>query len=80
MVTQVQDTDVHQDSSKLALDIEKEYDTLFHKIEAETGHGVEHHDVTYKTLPLHRKEYAIAHDYHTSDFYDDHQVHPAVAV
>ena len=44
---------------------------MFHEIEAETKHGVEHHDVTYKTLPLHRKQHEISHPYHESDFARD---------
>ena len=33
-------------------DIEHEYDQLFHEIEAQTEHGVEHHDVEHHMLPL----------------------------
>jgi hypothetical protein len=38
-------------------DIEHQYDQLFHEIEAQTKHGVEHTDVHYKTLPLDRKDH-----------------------
>ena len=49
-------------------DIEHEYDKLFHMIESKTKHPIEHKDITYKTLPLDRKEHEISHPYHSSDF------------
>lgn len=58
-------------------DIEHQYDELFHEIEAETKHGVEHHDVTYKTLPLHRKEHdddPVASTFHAGDAHFDEHV------
>lgn len=53
-------------------DIEHSYDQLFHEIESETKHGVEHHDVEFKTLPLHRKTHDVTHPYSTIDFKDTH--------
>ena len=34
-------------------DIENEYNQLYHEIESETSHGIQHHDI-YKTVPLHQ--------------------------
>lgn len=42
------DVEFH-DGTALEADIEHEYDDLFHEIEDETKHGVEHYDVKYKT-------------------------------
>mmetsp|Transcript_6509 Transcript_6509/g.7795 ORF Transcript_6509/g.7795 Transcript_6509/m.7795 type:complete len:276 (+) Transcript_6509:1438-2265(+) len=61
----------HHDGEQLKHDIEHEYDELFHMIESKTKHPVEHTDITYKTLPLDRKEHDIAHPYHSSDFRHD---------
>lgn len=49
----VVDTFVHHHSDELKHDIEHEYDELFHMIESETKHPIEHTEITYKTLPLH---------------------------
>ena len=38
---------------RLMSDIENEYNQLYHEIESETSHGIQHHDI-YKTVPLHQ--------------------------
>ena len=57
--------------------IEHQYDELFHEIESQTKRGTEHRDLTYKTVPLHRKEHEISHPYH--QYYQSEQ-RGAVAV
>jgi len=66
--------------SALSHEVEHEYDELFHEIEQDTKHGVEHHDVHYQTvLPVARDDHPQkGTDFHTTSHFDHHEyVEPA---
>ena len=56
----------HNHGQKLRGDIERKYDQLFKQIEAETDHGVEHHNI-YRTVPLDSKEHEFSHPYYMEE-------------
>jgi len=58
-------------------DIEHEYDQLFHEIEAQTIHGVEHTDVTYKMVPVEGKLHEVGRhvDVHEEDYHHGREAH-----
>ena len=73
------DVDYHE-GTQLMHDIEHEYDQLFHEIEAQTKHGVEHHDVEHALLPLdggegHAHPYPVEHEVsHAHPYPVEHEV------
>lgn len=65
----------HNHGKKFRGSIEQKYDQLFQQIEAETQHGVEHHDI-YKTVPLGGQEYGSSYSYTTVERPAHDYTHP----